>query len=207
MNSDMAKVARRSNPFATKFIRAGKLPFQFADDQTTDRLHQRLQNAGWFGQIVGPHGSGKTTLLRSLDPYWSAWGRRPLLCELRDRKRMNTWKKITSQASAGDVIVVDGYEQLGTFAKCSLLLRCRLQGCGLLATTHQKCPLLHVVYQTQTSLRLARDLVERLLPAELPSLELSIPQHFGDHAGNMRETFLSLYDEYAKRQSKSPNCC
>jgi len=57
-----------ANPFATRFVRPGSVPFLFAHQETVEQLVDRLGKARWYGQIVGPHGSGKSTLLASMLP-------------------------------------------------------------------------------------------------------------------------------------------
>src|SRR3989442_1545921 len=46
-----------SNPFSTRFIRPGVIPFVFADGQSPETLVEQLRQHHWWGQIIGPHGS------------------------------------------------------------------------------------------------------------------------------------------------------
>ena len=59
--------ARVSNPFATKFVNAGRLDFVGLDDDTLDRLANELICQNGNGQITGGHGVGKTTLTYELE--------------------------------------------------------------------------------------------------------------------------------------------
>lgn len=187
-----------SNPFSTKFIRAGCLPFYFADDESVDTIRHRLQRARWRGQVVGPHGSGKTTLLRTLDHNWLQWGRRPITISLRDRQRTlppMDWSSFDSSTQ----LIVDGFEQLRFLQRLKLLLLCRWRGYGLLVTTHQafKWTKLPIVATTATSIPLAAKLVSQLmLQAECDSpLESQlIETRYHQSEGNLREMLLSLYD-------------
>ena len=64
----------RSNPFSTRFVRPGAIPFCFPQGEGAGTLVTRLERQGWWGQIVGPHGSGKSTLLAQLRPHLEAAG-------------------------------------------------------------------------------------------------------------------------------------
>src|SRR5579859_6457327 len=58
----------RSNPFSTRCVRPGAIPFRFPPGESAATMVDRLERQGWWGQIVGPHGSGKSTLLAALLP-------------------------------------------------------------------------------------------------------------------------------------------
>lgn len=205
MSSRSLGSAIGSNPFSTKFIRAGALPYRFSKGESLERFRNQLQCANWRGQIVGPHGSGKTTLLRTLDEHWNRWGRRPIVYTLHNgQRRIHGFPKQV----AANQIIVDGFEQLSVFSQCRLVASCHLRRCGLLVTTHKPIRWLSqwlpVVKTTSTSIALAEDLVARLLQNHLHDqltsfgIQECVNKSFQHHAGNLRETFLSLYDEYAQ---------
>ena len=75
------------NPFATRHVRPGAIPYCFPAGVDARQLVERLAAAGWRGQIVGPHGSGKSTLLATLLRTIEQGGRRPLLIALHDGQR------------------------------------------------------------------------------------------------------------------------
>src|SRR5581483_12050635 len=56
----------RVNPFSTRFIQPGAIPFHFPTPDGLAAIVRRLEGAGGRGQIIGPHGSGKSTLLAAL---------------------------------------------------------------------------------------------------------------------------------------------
>lgn len=62
----LAQITPISNPFSTRFVRPGTLPYQFPDGITAPILVNRLVENGWWGQIIGSHGTGKSTLLHGL---------------------------------------------------------------------------------------------------------------------------------------------
>ena len=63
------------NPFCSKRIKPGAIPFYFPEGITMDTLLEFLVLNGWCGQIIGPHGSGKSTLLAALVPRIREVGR------------------------------------------------------------------------------------------------------------------------------------
>jgi energy-coupling factor transporter ATP-binding protein EcfA2 len=185
------------NPFATRFICPESTQFMFPEGQCAERLIERLEAAGWQGQIVGPHGSGKSTLLANLLPLIEQRGRRIFRYQLRDRQRsLANARADRRRWSPTSLVVVDGYEQLSYAWRWWLRRACRRAGCGLLITVHQAVggPLL---YRTQTSELLLQRLVVRLTEgypawAGLPLDQ--IQQAFAAQSGNLREALLQLYD-------------
>ena len=183
---------RTSNPFSTKFVRAGALPFRFRDGESVELLHDRLTASDWNGQVVGPHGSGKSTLLRTLDHHWNSWNRRAVIYSLHNDERMlrePCWRSWDSRTQ----VIVDGYEQLSWWSRFVLIYRCRRQQCGLLVTTHSRAAFLPILYQSETSLELARKLVSDLV-REPEQLSNDVDRCYANNDGNLRETFMDLYD-------------
>lgn len=67
-----------SNPFATRWVRPGAIPFRFARSESMETIVARLQNNRWRGAIIGPHGTGKSTLVQSLLPTLADAGKQPV---------------------------------------------------------------------------------------------------------------------------------
>src|SRR5262245_4595947 len=96
------------NPFSTRHIRPGALPYLFPPGESAAGLVDRLQAAGWCGQIIGPHGSGKSTLLAALVPALEAAGRMVVLRQIRaDTKDLQS---LPADLTAETQIVIDSYE-------------------------------------------------------------------------------------------------
>ena len=125
------------NPFATRWVRPGALPFQFPPDQSADTLVARLRTHGWRGQIVGPHGSGKSTLLHTLRPELARAGREVVTYSLAGgQRRLNVSSAQRREWMAATLVVIDGFEQLNCWNRLRWRWQCRRAGAGLLVTTH-----------------------------------------------------------------------
>lgn len=197
------------NPFSTRFTRPGALPFYFNEGDDAARLLARLRRHNWFGQIVGPHGSGKSTLLAVLRPALADAGRDVTLVELRKDEGglRHVWCQLFGgqdtaerhRLSANTQVIIDGYEQLGWWARWLVVRGCRRRGCGLLVTAHDDSGL-PILYTTRPRLELALALVRRLAPSADVIGEADVAAAWHEHRGDMRETLFSLYDLFERRR-------
>ena len=207
----------RSNPFATRFTRPGALPFLFPPGQSPETVVAALRQAGWWGQIVGPHGSGKSTLLAALMPALESQGRvvvhevlrgqgsgvRGQEAGIRSQKsgvkgqfslKSESWTNQTQ-------VVIDGYEQLSWWRRRRVQSLCRRAGAGLLVTTHQSRGLT-TLFQTEPSLPLAQSIVQQLLaPGDTTVTQEDVATAWQLHEHNLRELLFRLYDLYQSRRS------
>jgi hypothetical protein len=125
------------NPFSTRFVRPGAIPFVYPTGHSAAGTVQRLEALAWRGQIVGPHGAGKSTLVASLVEPLRRAGRPARVFALRDgQRRMPAEWVEQARAAAARAIVVDGYEQLSRTSRWRLKARCRREQWGLLITAH-----------------------------------------------------------------------
>lgn len=185
----------RSNPFSTRFIRPGAVPFLFDPDESAEGLVMKLAEQRWRGQIVGPHGSGKSTLLASLEAPLRAAGRRLWQVGLHDGQRQlpRGWSRDAKSRQA-NLVVVDGYEQLARWQRYLLRATCRLHDWGLLVTSHRDVGL-PTLYQTATDLALAAKVVETLMAEEARQLTSEqIATAYREASGDIRETLFRLFD-------------
>lgn len=102
-------------------------------------------------------------------------------------------------ASRDCVLVIDGYEQLSPVARGAALMLTRINGAGMLLTSHKKTALPTLV-ETKVDVPLAQELLDELLPEDLEErtkfLEAQrLEQLLAKHHGNLREVFMELYDE------------
>ena len=87
-----------SNPFCTRAVRAGALPFGFPVGSGPETVTRRLVECGWWGEIVGPHRSGKTTLLETIAPGLERCGRRLVRCKNHsDKVRFVSRRRVAEQ--------------------------------------------------------------------------------------------------------------
>lgn len=198
-------MTRRSNPFATRYIAPGAIPFLFADRQSVQSLVDRLPTQGWWGQIVGPHGSGKSSLLGELLAVCDAQGRDVRRWTLRDRQRRLPMTIDDARGwSAKTLVAIDGYEQLSSWSRFRLKRWCRRQQAGLLVTAHRDCGLPEL-YRTGTNLVLFQQLVaERLRASDCADAlrDEEIAAAFARCDGNVREAFLELFDRVQPRRDR-----
>jgi hypothetical protein len=201
-SSSDSRMLWQANPFSARSIRPGTIEYLFPVEQRVAQLIAKLRAAAWRGQIVGPHGSGKSTLLAALCEPLELAGRRAWMCSLHDRQRRLPlgWIADTLHRRA-NMIIVDGYEQLGRLSRWELKLQCRWRRWGLLVTAHRDVGL-PTLFRTVGSLEVAQAVVERLLPAGDAAISRQmVAEHFAAAGGNVRETLFSLYDEYARHHT------
>lgn len=187
----------RPNPFSTRFIRPGAVPYLPGSGPTPEDLVARLAAAGWRGQIVGPHGSGKSTLLAALAAPLAAAGRRMFTLRLHNgsRRLPAGWPRRAGESSA-NLIAVDGYEQLGWASRCALRWQCTRHGWGLLVTAHAAAGLPTLIEMRPTTAGVL-EVVEHLLAGETTRIAPQIVAACFDAAeGDVRETLFALYDHW-----------
>jgi hypothetical protein len=221
------------NPFASRFVRPGAIPFQFPFGIDATSLLIRLDQFNWRASIIGPHGSGKSTLLAELTRELLAAGRAVHATALHDRQRRLPREffdriRSTCDPSADNpkaIAIVDGYEQLSYWSRRQLNRRCRVYKAGLLITAHAPTTL-PILFRTSTSLDLAMAIIDRLLlpsrleregPACRELVESGVRDIVGEseirqawiaHRGNLREMLFELYDLFERRRmhATADNC-
>lgn len=183
------------NPFCTRFVRPGAIPYRFLPERDLIRLLDRFKQIGRTGQIVGPHGGGKSTLLAALVRRWEENGERVTVFELHDgQRRLPTRLVGLLRDAPTTLIAVDGYEQLNWCARTALRRFCRRNRIGLVVTSHRSIGIPDLA-RCAPSLELVRQLVRDLLPDGSPQIGWnSVRRAFHRHAGNVREVLFELYD-------------
>jgi hypothetical protein len=209
VKSDTAKSEAGVNPFSSRFVRPGAMDFVYPAGDTAQLVLGKFRAAGRHGQILGPHGSGKSTLLADLCRRLRGEGETPVQFELRDgQSRLPAgWRQAAEQARA-TLLAIDGYEQLGRLARCSLRRACRRSGRGLLVTAHRNVGL-PTIFETRCDLALAKRLVADLsasagLGAERRLPESLIEACFDRHKPDLREMLFELYDLYEAASRRDP---
>ncbi len=194
------------NPFSTRFIRPGALPFVFGAHVNAEAMVARFAALDRRAQIVGPHGVGKSTLLAALLPELAAAGMPAYWIALRDGQRSlpHDWQAGALRLRAG-VIVVDGYEQLNRWHRWRLGTLCRREGWGLLVTSHEDVGL-PVLAQLAPALATVQVVVDRLLGERRGAISSArVAERFAACGGNVRETLFALYDDCERLARNRPS--
>jgi energy-coupling factor transporter ATP-binding protein EcfA2 len=183
----------RSNPFATRFIRPGAIPFLFLDGDSAEAIVERLKANRWHGQILGEHGSGKSTLVAMLVPLLEAAGRQAVLIKIGPGERRLAGIQLSSSLPSTQLII-DGYEQLSWWSRLAIRYRVWQSGAGLLVTAHSHVGL-PTVYTTQATEEVAMAVVEKLATAQgIPIPRSNVTDAYRSASGNIRETLFNLFD-------------
>ena len=196
--------ATAENPFCSRRVRPGALPFLFAGDTSLGQLVDRLRQNGWWGQIVGPHGSGKSALLASLVPAIERVGRHAIVFELHDAcRRLPFDLKHAADVDPATILIIDGYEQLSRWRRFQLKRFCRRRGLGLLVTVHTSAglpELFHAAADLHLTERIVAELT-RGYPAHVTAKDVA--ERYLQHGGDVREMLFGLYDVYEERRRRS----
>ncbi len=199
--------SRTSNPFSTRWVRPGALPYQFPSGVDAAAVVRRLRDHDWRGCIIGPHGSGKSALLATLTPEIERSGRAVRSITLHDGQRQLPAGFVPpAGGETRGVFIVDGYEQLGWRARRQLHRSCRRKGWGLLITAHVDAAArdFPVLFRTSADLAIVQQLIDRHLPPHGNLIQSDdMAAAFRAHRGNARETFFALYDLFEQRSRPS----
>lgn len=194
-----------TNPFATRYVSPGMVPWIHAPEQSLEQLRQKfLVEFCGRAAVVGPHGSGKSTLLEHLVPLLgtvihreaagkplplapsaSGFGdstepqlQRPILwISLRRGGRPARRVALSCKAwRRGSLLVIDGFEQLPMLAQWLTRSASRGQGMGLLVTSHARTGLKTLLEPPHPSVTLAQQVVAQACR----NADMSIPAELVD---------------------------
>lgn len=183
-----------SNPFSTRFIRPDQLSYLDLPDNTPAEVWGRIREAGFLGQIVGPHGAGKTALLHRIVDLMNSDGINSNWQTIRPGMRV-----VPASLSRETVTCLEGAELLPKWNLWRILWRVR-RGSRVIFTTHQALTKVPVVATLQPRLDVAQRIVTTLLVGREPVIdEDDVRATYQKHGGNLREMLLDLYDVYESR--------
>jgi hypothetical protein len=190
----------RTNPFATRFTRPGRVVPLDADGRPLDldALLARLRALGGRAAIEGPHGSGKTSLLTALAAHLDARGGATRLIRVRGGAEAGGLLRAIARAAAGAFVGVDGWERLPWPVATAARWLAAQRSCGLVVTAHRATglPVLHRCHTS--SLVLARIVAQ--LPDHRGAIDDGdVADAFARHAGDLREALYDLYDRFERR--------
>ena len=197
------------NPFASRFIRPGAIPFFDSDDFTFDGVVEALRDNGGWGQIVGPHGCGKSTLLQHLTERFETDGTTVLSFAFRESNKPNgparslKTKLALIEKEPGGVnniqVTLDGFEQLNWWHRLRMIRICSKAGVPLLVTTHRPLNRLPIIASIELTAAIAERVTRHLFDDAGFIEKLDFGSLLNRHNGNMREILFDLYDRYQQR--------
>lgn len=190
------------NPFSTRFVRPGAIPFHFNESETAEQLVEKLKQNHWRGEIIGPHGTGKSTLLENLKPFIEHAGRGLIHLKLTAEKpSLNVSELFGGAWNAQTLVIIDGYEQLRFLARFVLAVRRLFSGAGMLITAHRSMGF-PPLYETRASEPIFNDLVELLMrEANSTITRTEAAQALQASRGNVRDALFRLYDLHELRKT------
>lgn len=198
-------MAKHHNPFATCYTAPGCVPFLIGTESSAAeaffaQLHRQWVEHDRVGAIIGPHGCGKSTLVAALQKSWTQEYAYQVTCiTLHNGQRTLPAEFWQHDFQQQDLVVIDGFEQLGWRTRWQLNRLRRRTSCGLLMTTHQTVQL-PVLFRVEPDFEMLLAVVRRLLAplGDASRAESFIARHvctaWQQTGANARETLFRLYD-------------
>lgn len=212
------------NPFATRYIRPGAIPYFFADPARCGEWLDRFRAEGAQAQLVGPHGVGKTSLglelARHLRPEFPDFrhltlrqekGRSELIqvvgvqqhSFVADRGTQSLFHSEGVEGKSRTLFLIDGWQRFSRLNRHLFIENCRRLGHGVLVTSHRVTSRLPVLVKIESDRKIFFHLVRYLQRDSFFELDGAVVADAYEAAeGNFREAFMTLYDafEAEKRQ-------
>lgn len=188
------------NPFSTRFTRPGAVPPLDSGGQPLDVGAMLDRVTSGCSVIEGLHGRGKTTLLRGLLAAAAAAGRPTALIPV--RSWIDAWHALIAlaQARAGDVVAIDGWEQLPLPCRPLVVGMARWRQVAVITTAHQPAGL-PLLTRCESSPTLAHAILARLPDHGGTISATDVADAYRRHGGNIRDTLGTLYDRFEERRS------
>lgn len=216
LSEHMSPTKKRSaldNPFASRFVTPGAIPYFFNNAETSHQIINRGNDLHWVGQIVGPHGSGKTTLARHLGGQLQQRFHEINFLIVRGIGEIKTCHRIengsSSVATTPDwnqnkktLYVIDGVERLSWLQRKLIVADCRRKQIGLIVTTHRRLIGLPELYKTSFDKSRFIKVLHHLGTERYADHYDRLRSDFGE---NCREMLFELYDEHLDHQFSDPS--
>ena len=195
------------NPFSTRFIRPGAIPW-LSTDASLNSLLLRLCSVDNRALICGPHGSGKSTILSHLVSTAQRQGLNVHYL------RISSWLDVIGVIRVfatirpkKSLVAIDSWELLG-FLGWFLCQLADFRGVGVILTVHEipwwnRWPvLLHMEADAKTFQQLVHKLMTKSSRSgNIKFSRAMLHDVLQRNSGNFRESFFELYDHY-ERQSR-----
>ncbi len=188
-----------TNPFSTRFIRPGAVPYLAPKSRSIEFHIELLEQFDWLAQITGPHGSGKSTFLSALISH------KKMTKEVIEIPFDRADNETNLKQFQDKLVVIDGFEKVSWWARKKLIWNARKSRAGLLVTSHQSIGLKTLI-ECRPALENLRYVVDFLLEKQSPSEQ---PFRVSDqelarlderHRGNFRDVLFELYDQYEEHK-------
>lgn len=177
-----------SNPFCSRFLQPGSIPFCFRGTESISQLADRIRapqapsaprgkraTRGKKAQtalrlsIVGPHGSGKSTLLHQL--YQELRGNRQSNCQSDSglivlhstSNKLAALRSILRRIHRDQWCLIDGYEQIPRWAQFLIIARAKPRRVALCVTAHRLPWMFQTLWETRVDAHVESHVIECLL--------------------------------------------
>lgn len=177
-----------SNPFCSRFLRPGSIPFCFRGTESISQLADRIRapqapsaprgkratrgkkaQAALRLSIVGPHGSGKSTLLHQLNQELR--GNRQSNCQSDSglivlhstSNKLAALRSILWQIHRDQWCLIDGYEQIPRWAQFLIIARAKPRRVALCVTAHRLPWMFQTLWETRVDAHVESHVIECLL--------------------------------------------
>lgn len=186
-----------SNPFSTRFVEPGAIPFYFRpEDPSIETIMAYLERSGSRAQMIAPHGAGKSTLLATLFPLLETRYGVVRQFTLHDNQR-RLHRPLPPETG---MIVIDGFEQLAWMEKLRVFFHSR----HLLITAHRRFPGLSLLpFPHPDPDRFIAIVRENLHVAPEMIDDAELMSAYFRNAADLRATFFELYDLLESRYGAS----
>jgi len=213
-----------SNPFCSRFLQPGYIPFCFPGTESVSQLADRIRaprgrraprgktaQAALRLSIVGPHGSGKSTLLHEL--CQELRGDRQSNCQIdsglivlhSSSNKLAALRSILRQIHRDPWCLIDGYEQIPRWAQFLLVAWAKTRGVALCVTAHRLPWMFQTLWETRVDTQVESHVIECLLanvaghdggPSSVISDLLESPHWAASRQKHQENLRESLFDMY-----------
>ena len=171
-----------SNPFCSRFLQPGRIPFCFPGTESISQLADRIRaplgkgaprgnsaQAALRLSIVGPHGSGKSTLLHQLcqelrgNRQNNGLSDSGLVVLHSSSNKLAALRAILGRIHRDQWCLIDGYEQIPRWAQLLLVAWAKPRGVALCVTAHRLPWMFQTLWETRVDAHVESHVIECLL--------------------------------------------
>jgi len=206
-----------SNPFSTRYVQPGRIPFQLRSGVTVEQLVDRFLRV-WSRRaaIIGPHGSGKSslleTMLKSFPGNYMVSQFRLNSASVDAENSISRWVRESQSWHNSTIVTIDGYEQLGWWTQYRIGRLIKKSESRLLVTTHKPIRGFSVLWATHQDFQDDAYVLNNLLAH---TQQLAASPKLMDEAlicwseirlrypTDMREALMQMYDWWEKKTARN----